>query len=157
FRLQGGFGEPAPLDDRINVPDARDRGPTISSDGLTLIFFSNRKGQDDLFMATRSSLNSAWSEPVALSTLNTDGDEVYPALSADGLSLFFSDSFAQASTRAGNQGGADLWVSMRPNLQGAWSAPMNLGPVVNGTFFDTTPAISHEGRTLLFSSLDRPE
>jgi hypothetical protein len=137
--------------------DARDRGPTLSSDGLTLISFSNRRGQDDLFFATRASLTSPWSEPVGLDALNTPDDEVFPALSGDGLSLFFSDTFVQASTRPGNLGGADLWVSMRPSLESDWPSPVNLGPIINGTFSDTEPAVSSDGRTLLFSSLDRPE
>lgn len=157
FRLQGGIGPASALDDRINVREARDRGPTLSGDGLTMVFFSNRRGQDDLFVATRTSVTSPWSEPVALDAINTDGDEVFPALSADGLALFFSDSFAQASRRPGNLGGADLWVSTRANLQAAWQPAVNLGPVVNGASFDTSPCLSSDGRTLFFASLDRPQ
>jgi hypothetical protein len=36
-----------------------------------------------------------------------------------------------------------------------WSAPVNLGPVVNSTFNDLGPATSKDGRTLFFGS-DRP-
>ncbi len=38
---------------------------------------------------------------------------------------------------------------------GAWSAPVNLGPVINSTFSDFGPQISRSGLSLYFSS-DRP-
>ena len=36
-----------------------------------------------------------------------------------------------------------------------WSAPVNLGPLVNSPFNDFAPAVSKDGRSLYFSS-DRP-
>jgi hypothetical protein len=56
-----------------------------------------------------------WSPPVNLGpNVNSDGTEVGPALSADGLSLYFA-----SPTRPG-LGGMDMWVSQRPSLSGAW-------------------------------------
>jgi hypothetical protein len=156
MRLQGGYGEATLLDQPISITDARDRGATLSSDGLTMIFFSNRSGQDDLYMATRAAPGGSWSEPTPLEAINTSTDEVFPSLSADGLALYFADRFALPSGRPGNLGGADLWVATRATQQSPWQAPVPLGPVVNGPFFDTSPSISSDGRTLLFASSDRP-
>ena len=33
-----------------------------------------------------------------------------------------------------------------------WSAPVNLGPIVNSTFLDRAPAISKDGLSLYFGS-----
>jgi hypothetical protein len=50
----------------------------------------------------------------------------------------------------------DLWVSTRSSTAEAWSAPVNLGAVVNSEFTDAGPAISADGTTLYFYSPLRP-
>jgi hypothetical protein len=79
---------------------ARDEGITLSRDGLTAIFASNREGSEgevDLWLALRTSVDAPFSEPVNLSEVNSAGDEVDPHLSNDGHELFFS------SDRSGEQ------------------------------------------------------
>lgn len=74
---------------------ARDEGITLSRDGLTAIFASNRdngEGEVDLWLALRTSLDAPFSEPVNLSEVNSDDDEVDPHLSNDGHELFFSSN-----------------------------------------------------------------
>jgi Tol biopolymer transport system component len=154
FRLRQGFGSASRLD-AINT-DWRDRGPSLSSDGLSLVFCSDRDGHFDLMMSSRASPTAPWGPPVNLTSVNTPGDEAFPSLSADGLSLFFADQFSIASTRPGNMGQADIWVSTRANPQAPWQPPVNLGPAVNSAFFESSPTISNDGRTLVFCSLDRP-
>jgi WD40 repeat protein len=84
----------------------RDEGITLSRDGLTAIFASNRDdGEDvDLWLALRSSLDSPFSEPVNLSEVNSSDNDVDPHLSNDGHELFFS------SSRSGSQ---LLWHAWR--------------------------------------------
>jgi Tol biopolymer transport system component len=103
-------------------------------------------------MATRESPSAEWNTPQRLSTPNTFGDELFPAISADGLSLFFADEFSVRSTRPGNRGGADLWVCTRTGPEATWSPPVNLGPAINSNAYDSCPAISSDGRTLFFCS-----
>jgi hypothetical protein len=151
FRLQG--GEATELGPPVSQPNALERGPSLSSDGLSLYFFSNLAGNLDLWVTTRASLTSAWQQPINLDAINTPANEVWPALSADGLSLFFSDSLPLGGTlRPGGFGGGDLWVSTRENLQAPWQTPLNLGLVVNSSATDNNPAISSDGLTLLFTS-----
>lgn len=59
------------------------------------------------------------------------------------------------STRPGGFGMADLYVSVRQNVDVPWSAPLNLGQPLNTAFTDTQPSLSFDGRTLVFSS-NRP-
>jgi len=69
---------------------------------------------------------TAWSAPANLGpTINTAVTETGPALSKNGLSLYFY------SPRAGGVGGNDIWVSQRESANDAWGAPMNLGSMVN--------------------------
>jgi hypothetical protein len=49
----------------------------------------------------------------------------------------------------------DIYSSTRPSLDGPWSAPGNLGLVVNGPSNDQVPKISPDRTTLMFSS-NRP-
>lgn len=94
--------------------------------------------------------HSEWSEPVNLGEpVNSAANEMNAALSPDELSLYF------VSTRPGGLGGADIWVSRRASLDGAWETPVNLGPNVNGPGLEASPAISIDGHLLFFSS-DRP-
>jgi hypothetical protein len=84
------FGEPVELAG-INTA-AREEGFSLSNDGLTIVFASNRMGSADLdiWTATRPDPASQFSEPQNLSQLNSpvsDGDAM---LSPDGLELFFS-------------------------------------------------------------------
>jgi Tol biopolymer transport system component len=90
---------------------------------------------------------SAWSAPVNLGApVNTAANETGPALSKDGLSLYFT------STRAGGSGGQDIWVAQRASVDGPWGAPVNLGPTVNTAAIDRNPILSRDGHELFFAS-----
>jgi hypothetical protein len=88
-----------------------DTRTSIRSDGLEIIFSSNRAGAvgaNDIWVATRPSLRSDWSNPVNLGpTINTTANEGGSALSFDGTTLYFY------STRPGGFGGRDLYTSTR--------------------------------------------
>src|SRR6266704_1047693 len=69
---------------------------------------------------------TGWSTPANLgTTINTTFTETGPALSKDGLSLYFY------SNRPGGFGGNDIWVSQRESANDAWGTPVNLGSTVN--------------------------
>jgi hypothetical protein len=107
------WGSPVNLGPTVNGPDD-DRGPSISADGLTLFFDSDRlngaRGWDwDIWMTSRKTKDSAWGEPVRLDIgINTIHNDDAPSISADGLTLYYSDYF-YAGGRPGGHGGADLW------------------------------------------------
>jgi len=135
---------------------ARDAGPDISSDGLSLYFNSNRAGgygNYDLYVTTRKTLLDPWGEPVNLGPgLNTSADEISSTISADGLTLFFSDGDALGTVaRANGYGGADIWVTQRISQYNTWETPVNLGPLINIPFVAGAPEISPDGMSLFFS------
>jgi hypothetical protein len=93
---------------------------------------------------------SNWSEPVNLGpVINTAFNDQHPALSKDGLSLYFT------SNRPGGYGADDIWVSQRASVDDPWGAPQNLGPTINTGAVDFSPAFSRDGHWLIFNS-DRP-
>lgn len=87
-------------------------------------------------------------EPVNLGApVNTSISEGLPAISADGLSLYFVSS--DVVNDPNNQ---DIWVAQRKSAQDAWEPPTSLGPIVNWSDWDFWPNISADGLTLYFSS-----
>lgn len=92
-----------------------------------------------------------WSAPVNLGTvINTTVNEQAPTLSPDGLSLYF------LSSRAGGEGGNDIWVARRDCEDCDWEAPQNLGDVINTSFNEGGPSLSADGHLLFFVS-GRPD
>jgi Tol biopolymer transport system component len=125
----------------------------ISPDGLSLYFSSDRPGGSgglDLWVATRPAKGSPWGKPVNLGpTVNSSAWDLSPRESADGLTLLFH------SQRAGGYGGEDIWMSTRATKNDPWTAPVNLGPVVNNGANDGEAVLTPDGLTLFFNS-DRP-
>ncbi len=76
--------------------------------------------------------------------INTRHNEVDPYIAPDQSFLIFS------SPRPGGFGNNDLYVSL--NRQGRWSAPRNLGPLVNSPKGEVCPSVSPDGRYLFFTS-----
>jgi Tol biopolymer transport system component len=143
------WGTPVNLGTDINT-DADEREATVSSDGLTLIFASNRDGEFDLFMSTRNSVSDAWGPATNMgSTINSAGTtDAGPSLSEDGLTLVF------VSNRPGSLSSAvDLYVTTRASTTDAWSTPINLGATVNSDAPDSAPDISCDGLRVYFHSI----
>jgi Tol biopolymer transport system component len=158
---QSAFGAPQLLPGPVNTPNHYEVFPSVSSDGLELYFNDNLLpgfpqgalrpggvGGGDIWRATRASVAEAFGQPVSLS-INSPSFDLTPAISFDGLTLVFS------SARPGGQGNTDLWMATRPSVADPFGAPSSLGPVVNSSANDGTPAFSPDGLTLFFSS-DRP-
>jgi Tol biopolymer transport system component len=146
------FGEPTNLGPLVNS-SADDSVPSLSADGLILVFASERPGghgEADLWMTTRATTSEPWGEPENLgSPVNTPDTDWCLSLSPDGCTLYY------ASQRSGGVGGSDIWVSMRATTDDAWGEPVNLGPAINHSGHDGTPFISEDGLELYFSSLFR--
>ena len=146
------WGTPVNLGPTLNS-SADDLSPTISADGSTLYFHSNRAGgygDQDMWVTTRATVSDPWGIPVNLgSTVNTGASEGGQSISADGLSLYF------VSNRPGGSGGRDLWVTTRASTDDDWGAPVNLGPTVNSSADARSTYISADGLMLFFGS-NRP-
>ncbi len=150
----GEWCEPVNLGPPINTPDT-DAFPCISADGLSLYFMSDRPGclgEHDIWVSTRATQNDNWGEPANLGpVVNSTRDEIGPAISPDGLTLFFSSGYPY-TPRPGGFGRSDLWVTQRASKNEPWGKPVNLGPIVNTTANEIRPNISADGSTIYFCS-----
>ncbi len=109
----------------INDPNYMFAHPSLSSDGNTLYFSSNKAGGFggmDLWKVEKLETGE-WGTPMNLGgKVNSKGDEVFPSLkSAD--SLYFSSDAQQT------MGGLDLLFSAQRN--GIWSTPQHLAYPLN--------------------------
>jgi len=120
--------------------------PSISEDGKTLYFVSNRKGGQggmDLFVSEKHGEN--WSIPTNLgSQINTIDHEAFPYIHPSGK-LFFS------SKGHNGLGGFDIFVS-EPNEKGFWQKPINLGAPINSSGDDIGFHTDSLMNSVLFSS-----
>ncbi len=90
---------------------------------------------------------SDWSDPVNLGPIvNSAAFDTGPAISKDGLSLFFG------SQRPGGLGNFDLYVSQRATTDDAWGPPTWLGPTVNSPVVDNIPSLSRDEHWMFFNS-----
>ncbi len=78
--------------------------------------------------------------------VNSPFDDWNPSISVDGLELYFD------SDRSGGFGGFDIWIATRATKDETWGEPVNLGPMVNGPYFEQAPRISADGLSLFFGS-----
>ena len=93
---------------------------------------------------------SDWEPATHLGCLvNSPVNDQGPAISKDGLSLYFS------SNRPGGAGDQDVWVTRRASPDAPWDPPTNVGPVINTAFADGIPSLSRDGHWLFFNS-NRP-
>jgi len=142
-------GTPTNLGPTVNS-SSRDFNASISADGLSLFFISNRPGGVgglDIWVTTRETTDDPWGTPVNLGpTINTPVGEWGVSISSDGLSLYFDTS--QSGSVAIN----DLWVATRATTDDDWGNPVNLGPTVNSSGDDYTSSISADDLSLYFMS-----
>ena len=117
--------------------------PLFSADGQTMIYTARRNRQEDLYMSKL--INGAWSPGQPIPDINTPENEGAQSISADGRTLVFT-----ACNRPGVIGGCDLFISYYKGSK--WSKPQNMGPNVNSRWWESQPALSADGRSMLFAS-----
>jgi Tol biopolymer transport system component len=115
--------------------------------GAVLIFNTDRRGSQDFYMSVRRA-DGTFAAATEIKELNTPFTDARPTIRSDGLEIFFF------SNRTGSRQ-LDLWTATRSSPSDPWSAPVNLGLVVNSASSDIQPYLSRDARTLFFGS-NRP-
>ena len=87
-----------------------------------------------------------WSEPVRINLGDTAYNYLYPAISSDGLTLYFS------SDMPGGFGDYDLWKSTRKSVNDDFSHPINLTSIINTAGREVYPMLRTD--SLLYFSSD---
>ncbi|HQQ93294.1 MAG TPA: OmpA family protein [Bacteroidia bacterium] len=133
----------------VNDPKYWDSQPTVSADGATIYFASDRPGGYggiDLYLTRKDPLTGQWGPPQNLGpVINTPGDEKTPFIHSDSETLYFS------SNGHFGFGGYDIFFS-RQNEKGEWSEPENIGSPINGDTDDTGFFVSSDAGSGYFFS-----
>jgi len=119
--------------------------PSLSADGKTLFFASNRRGGfggRDLWYS--KNIDGKWTEPKNLGKgVNTRNDETTPFIHPNNRQLYFSGNGYPG------MGGYDLFFSQLTDS--SWSEPKNLGYPINTHKDEVSIIISASGLTAYFA------
>ena len=125
--------------------------PSLSADGRTLYFVSDRKGslgKRDIWVSKLDSTNM-WAKAINVgSPVNTTEDDLSPFIHANGKTLFF------ASEGHVGMGGLDLYFT--ENQKDKWKTPENLGYPLN-TFEDQVALFITADAKKAYYSLERDQ
>lgn len=125
------------------------RHPSVSSDGLKLFFSSDRpggKGGNDIWYC--DNVNGSWTEPINFEVVNTEGHEVFPYYSPEGILYFASDGMA-------GMGDLDLFMAISYDGGKNYTRIENMGYPINSPQADFGMVLDDVGMKGFFSS-DRP-
>ena len=146
-RVDGVWQQPEALGPQVNGDRTWESQPTVSPDGRTLIFASNRKGGQggiDLWRCHRLK-NGDWSRAENLgSGVNTAGNEKAPFLAADGRTLYFLSDGWQGF------GGYDVYFANLADPYG--NRPTNLGLPINGEDDAISFGVTADGSQAYFAA-----
>ena len=144
--LGDNWSEPVKLPEPINS-SKHESSASISPDGRTIYFVSNRKGGQgklDIWLCHQDNTGT-WGKAENLgATINTDNNEEGVFIHPDGKTLYFS-SMGHNST-----GGFDIFKSIFEN--GNWSSPVNLGNAINTPDDDLFFTLTADGKTGYYST-----
>lgn len=107
----------------------------------------NKKGKkkkDD-----NAELNGEWSEPIRINLGDTTFNYLYPTLTRDELTMYFSSDMPNGI------GDYDLWMVTRHSKDESFGNPVNLGPSINTEGREIMPLLRNDS-TMYFSSNGLP-
>jgi hypothetical protein len=123
-------------------------GPSlVETEQGTFLYFSsdgyNVGGDQNIYMS-RQRADGSFAPATAVSELNTAAQDFMPNVRKDGLEIVFN------SNRSGGHGGQDVYTASRASTSAPWSAPVNLGPLINTAGNETRSSLSWDGSRLHF-------
>ncbi len=135
----------------VNHPVYWDSQPSLSSDGNTLYFSSDRPGGFggiDIYFTKRNPETGVWNIPQnAGKKINTNGDEKTPFIHSDSETLYFS------SDGHFGFGKFDIFY-IRKDDKGNWKEAENIGYPINTEADDAGFFVSSDSKTGYFFSYD---
>ncbi|WP_340201798.1 hypothetical protein [Ascidiimonas sp. W6] len=148
------WSNPKPLSSTINKsmqtaniwPANYEAGPATDNQGNLYFWTKGSKNKvTNLFVATLKK-NGKYDKPIELvpPSSHTNYDTA-PQFSPDGNIMFFG-----SDDRYDGYGESDIYYAVKRNNK--WSAPKNLGPIVNSSKSEGFPSFSPDGKYFYFSS-----
>jgi outer membrane protein OmpA-like peptidoglycan-associated protein len=141
------WSKPSLLTPTINTPKYLESTASITPDGKTIYFASDRLGGQgglDIYKTTLQA-NGTWTSPVNLGPeINTKANEDAPFIHPDQKTLFFT------SDGHNTMGGRDIFMTKL--VGNKWTSPENMGYPVNTTANDNYFTLIADGTRAYFSS-----
>lgn len=148
-RIGNEWTAPKNLGPTVNSGDWESQ-PTLSADGRTLYFVSDRRGgigRRDIWMTTLDD-NGNWNKAVNVGApVNTVYDEISPFIHVNNQVLYF------ASNGQTGFGGYDIFYSERGGQK--WTAPVNMGSPINTYQDQFSLFITADGKRGYYSHEDQ--
>jgi outer membrane protein OmpA-like peptidoglycan-associated protein len=127
---------------------SKETQPSLSADGSTVYFASDRpggKGKLDIWVS-RQNEDGTWSKPENLGdSINTPGEEMSPFIHHDNTTLYFTSDYHIG------MGGFDLFMSTK-SADGKWGKPKNLGYPINTHRDEIGLIVNAKGNMAYFAS-----
>ncbi len=142
------WSKPVNLGSPINTKGWESQ-PSISSDGKTIYFSSDRKGGLGGYDIWKSTLDSkgTWTNPINMGeNINTSYDEQSPFIHSDDRTLYF------ASDGWPGLGNKDIYMSSLDIKNQTWNKPKNIGYPINTFANETGLTVNSAGNKAYFSS-----
>jgi outer membrane protein OmpA-like peptidoglycan-associated protein len=141
------WSKPSVVANTLNTPKYLESTASITPDGKTIYFASDRIGGHgglDIYRIDKKA-DGTWSAPVNLGPdVNTSANEDAPFIHPDQQTLFFTSDGPRS------MGGRDIFKTMLVN--GKWTRPENMGYPVNTTANDNYFTLTADGTRGYFSS-----
>ncbi len=144
----GKWSTPTPVSAPINT-EVNEGAAVVSKKADKMIFsrvaeIKGKKERPNLYEAKKK--GAGWDEPVKIPFCIDSINFAHPTLSTDGNTMYF------ASNAQGTLGHADIWMTTFSKKEKNWTAPVNLGPIVNTPGYEEYPFVTEDGKFLYFSS-----
>ncbi len=132
-----------------------DFAPSFTADGKTMVFNSKRSGEPYQNIYLCRNEDGKWSEPRAISEINSPFNDETPFITADGAFIFFASdrdgSLEMPADAAGKiRVSYDIYVSQ--NINGSWQRPIRLPGAVNTVHHERSPSLSRDFSTLYYTT-----
>lgn len=134
----------------VNTENGFESQPSISADGKTLYFTSDRGENAGLeIYFSKKNDNGQWQPAQNIGPpINTPYNDKTPFMHSDSRTLYF------ASDGHLGLGGLDVFYTKQKE-DGTWEKPVNLGYPINSELDEQAFAVSTDGRTVYYSAKDR--
>ena len=139
----GPFGPPVEVTELSSALE--DDDPSLTADMLEIYFKTDRDGDNDVYRATRTSVDDRWSAPSRVDELSSSSNDNTPEVSFDGLTIHL------ASDRGG--GGVEIYRSTRASRSDPWEAPVRVDEL-SSSLADLAAAMDEARLALVMTRLD---
>jgi len=132
----------------INTKDGWEAQPSLSADGKTLFYTTNRKGSrdNDIYFTLRLD-DGTWTPGKPFNEVNTSGKDKSPFFHQDGQTLYF---VSECNESRPGLGGLDIFY-IRKTATG-WTTPVNIGFPINTEGDELGLFVSTQGKIAYYSS-----